>query len=659
MSFRRYGGLNYNSRNNIVRSNYNTSNYLSVTEEIGQNPSYINFLSDISGNININGELDVSGNLHVAGDIDCSGNINLDGDLDVSGNLHVAGDIDCSGNSTAYWMFLSSGSNYTYKPYGVVPKSYVDAIGSGIHPLPLSNLISNNGPITLSGSQTIDGVPTSNGTIVLVNAQGGQKVANINNGIYIASNTGAWSRADYLTTGDDAAGTITFINNGIQYANTRWFCLSNPAIIGTDPVLWDEYDAPLKVGRGLELVTIDNAPTIEVDTSLNFINYLDNQGPDGAGTINIGKNTQNIDIGNNSIISIDGLLDVSGNVGIGTTTPIAPLSVNRNLAFSDVTANPMLGQIYATSSNGQNRLILGSYFTSGVNACAAIQASDYYNDRDNPQELLLQPLGGPVGIGNSAPVATLHVGPTSTGFNGTSSTLLISEESRTGGPMSGPTTNGGQLTITNANASLVLAHNNAATNTSATSGGTSSILFTSPGNLNSDYGYIQWFDNIPYPGRTSNESGVLVIGAENDSSVGVVGSDRISLYPCLGTGFVGINTLYPTTALDVNGTCRATLFTTTSDYRLKTNILPLLPSRTIDDLKPVEYDMSGGQGHDMGFIAHEVQEVFPFLVTGEKDGENMQSLNYTGLIALLVKEVQELKKENKSFKDRLEKLEQK
>ena len=47
----------------------------------------------------------------------------------------------------------------------------------------------------------------------------------------------------------------------------------------------------------------------------------------------------------------------------------------------------------------------------------------------------------------------------------------------------------------------------------------------------------------------------------------------------------------------------------------------------------------------MGFIAHEVQELFPFLVSGEKDGPQNQAINYTGLIPLLVKEVRELKQQ--------------
>jgi len=49
MSFRQFGGLQYASKHNAVASNYNTSNNLLVTQNVGQSNSYINFLSDISG----------------------------------------------------------------------------------------------------------------------------------------------------------------------------------------------------------------------------------------------------------------------------------------------------------------------------------------------------------------------------------------------------------------------------------------------------------------------------------------------------------------------------------------------------------------------------------------------------------------------------------
>ena len=50
MSFRKYGGINYSSTHNIVKSNYSGGNYVYVTDFIGQTNSYINVLSDLSGN---------------------------------------------------------------------------------------------------------------------------------------------------------------------------------------------------------------------------------------------------------------------------------------------------------------------------------------------------------------------------------------------------------------------------------------------------------------------------------------------------------------------------------------------------------------------------------------------------------------------------------
>lgn len=124
-------------------------------------------------------------------------------------------------------------------------------------------------------------------------------------------------------------------------------------------------------------------------------------------------------------------------------------------------------------------------------------------------------------------------------------------------------------------------------------------------------------------------------------------------------GNVGIGTTNPTFVLDVSGTIRATgqisalSFNATSDYRFKNNVQPIDPNKTVDDLRPVEYDLSSGT-HDMGFIAHEVQDIFPFLVNGEKDNETLQSLNYNGFIALLVKEIQLIKKRIKNLEDKID-----
>jgi hypothetical protein len=56
-------------------------------------------------------------------------------------------------------------------------------------------------------------------------------------------------------------------------------------------------------------------------------------------------------------------------------------------------------------------------------------------------------------------------------------------------------------------------------------------------------------------------------------------------------------------------------FNTTSDYRIKENIINLKETDfNIDNLRPVYYDNKKTNKKDIGLIAHEVQKEFPFLV---------------------------------------------
>jgi len=73
----------------------------------------------------------------------------------------------------------------------------------------------------------------------------------------------------------------------------------------------------------------------------------------------------------------------------------------------------------------------------------------------------------------------------------------------------------------------------------------------------------------------------------------------------------------------------------------------------------VSYHNKLSDTDDLGFIAHEVQEVYPCLVNGEKDGEKYQSLNYIGIIPILVKEIQDLKSEIQDLKSEVQNLKQK
>jgi hypothetical protein len=113
------------------------------------------------------------------------------------------------------------------------------------------------------------------------------------------------------------------------------------------------------------------------------------------------------------------------------------------------------------------------------------------------------------------------------------------------------------------------------------------------------------------------------------------------------------------TNIDVSstgGNITAQTFTTTSDYRTKENIYPLDETFHVDNLNPVIYTNKILKKQHVGLIAHELQEYYPYLVTGEKDGEVTQTINYNGLIGILIKEIQGLKKEIQGLKKEVQPL---
>ena len=110
----------------------------------------------------------------------------------------------------------------------------------------------------------------------------------------------------------------------------------------------------------------------------------------------------------------------------------------------------------------------------------------------------------------------------------------------------------------------------------------------------------------------------------------------------------------------INGTCTilqscsATSFNSTSDYRVKSNIESLtIRENAIDHLRPVQYTLNSSGETQIGFIAHELQEHYPELVSGTKDGEEMQQINYVGMIPVLVKEIQQLRQRVSDLESRL------
>ena len=85
-----------------------------------------------------------------------------------------------------------------------------------------------------------------------------------------------------------------------------------------------------------------------------------------------------------------------------------------------------------------------------------------------------------------------------------------------------------------------------------------------------------------------------------------------------------------------------TTYGTSSDYRLKKDVQPITDALArIQLLNPVKYKWKCDDSDGEGFIAHELQEIIPSSVIGEKDGEEMQGVDYSKIVPILVKAIQE------------------
>jgi hypothetical protein len=102
----------------------------------------------------------------------------------------------------------------------------------------------------------------------------------------------------------------------------------------------------------------------------------------------------------------------------------------------------------------------------------------------------------------------------------------------------------------------------------------------------------------------------------------------------------------------ISTSASGTTFNTSSDYRLKENIAPMTGAlNKVAQLKPVTYKWKVDGSDSQGFIAHELAEVVPDCVTGEKDAVDAegnpvyQGIDTSFLVATLTAAIQELKAE--------------
>ena len=92
-----------------------------------------------------------------------------------------------------------------------------------------------------------------------------------------------------------------------------------------------------------------------------------------------------------------------------------------------------------------------------------------------------------------------------------------------------------------------------------------------------------------------------------------------------------------------NGT--ATQYVTSSDYRLKEDLQDFNGLDKVSKIPVYDFKWKTDENRSYGVMAHELQEVLPDAVSGDKDAEEMQGVDYSKIVPLLVKSIQELKAE--------------
>jgi hypothetical protein len=134
-----------------------------------------------------------------------------------------------------------------------------------------------------------------------------------------------------------------------------------------------------------------------------------------------------------------------------------------------------------------------------------------------------------------------------------------------------------------------------------------------------------------------------------------------------GTDFIAFENNAGSTAgrITQNGTTTVS-YTTSSDYRLKENVVPMTGAlATVQLLKPVTYKWIADGSKGQGFIAHELAEVVPDCVVGGKDdvdeegNPKYQGIDTSFLVATLTAAIQEQQTIITELKSRIETLEAK
>lgn len=163
-----------------------------------------------------------------------------------------------------------------------VNKAYVDAVKTGLD-VKDSVRAATTANITLSGTQTVDGVSLAAGDRVLVKNQ----TTGSQNGIYVVA-AGAWSRsadADNSPSGEVTSGMFTFVEEGTTYAASGWVLQTTGAItLDTTSLSFVQFSGAGQLQAGTFLTINGNTISVSSDFQADVSDLVSLTGVAANGT---------------------------------------------------------------------------------------------------------------------------------------------------------------------------------------------------------------------------------------------------------------------------------------------------------------------------------------------------------------------------------------
>jgi hypothetical protein len=335
-------------------------------------------------------------------------------------------------------------------------------------------------------------------------------------------------------------------------------------------------------------------------------------------------------------------IDASQNVGIGTSSPANKLHVFGTEVR--IQQNAGYYSLFDTAGTRYGYIQGGSGYLDIVSEAGSANTIRFTT---NSSERMRVDPSGNVGIGTSSPNAASKL-EVSNGSAAANCKIRISNSGTYGAYIESATSNRtfqfGGVDSTNGFASGAYGVYDA-------TAGTWRMVIDSSGNLlvGTTSQFFSGKQCIYFDGNS-------LAGLSLQTSKATTGSTYVYFVNSASAG---------TGSISQNGTTTVA-YGTSSDYRLKENIKPMTGSlATVAQLKPVTYKWKADGSDGQGFIAHELQEVVPDCVIGEKDAVDAdgnpvyQGIDTSFLVATLTAAIQEQQTLITALTARIEALEAK